>query len=162
MKSQPQHKICKSVLELETLLAEVRRDNSKVVFTNGCFDLLHAGHVDYLVKAANLGDFFVVALNTDRSIKALKGDKRPINALAQRLNVVAALECVDAVIAFDADTPKELIEHVKPDILVKGGDYTLETIVGSDFVLKEGGQVEIVPFVEAISTTQIIEKIQTS
>lgn len=162
MKSQPQHKICKSVLELETLLAEVRRDNCKVVFTNGCFDLLHAGHVDYLVKAANLGDFFVVALNTDRSIKALKGDKRPINALAQRLNVVAALECVDAVIAFDADTPKELIEHVKPDILVKGGDYTLETIVGSDFVLKEGGQVEIVPFVEAISTTQIIEKIQTS
>ncbi|SDM00309.1 D-glycero-beta-D-manno-heptose 1-phosphate adenylyltransferase [Siphonobacter aquaeclarae] len=134
----------------------------KVVFTNGCFDIVHMGHVDYLEKARNLGDRLVLGLNTDASVSRLKGPLRPVVNESARARLMAALSFVDTVILFDEDTPKELIEAVKPDILVKGDDYSVETIVGSDFVLANGGEVKTVPLVQGFSTTSLIEKIKKS
>lgn len=131
-----------------------------VVFTNGCFDLLHYGHIDYLEKARSLGDRLIVGLNGDESIRRLKGTDRPITPLESRARVLAALECVDLVVSFEEDTPLHLIETLHPDILAKGGDYTIETIVGSDFVLSRGGEVEIIPLVEGYSTSSIVESIE--
>jgi len=130
----------------------------KVVFTNGCFDILHAGHVDLLEKARNLGDLLIVGVNDDASVNRLKGDSRPINSLENRMRVLAGLAAVDFVIHFSEDTPLNLIQQVKPQILVKGGDYTLETIIGADFVIKSGGSVEIIPLTEGYSTTAIVER----
>jgi rfaE bifunctional protein nucleotidyltransferase chain/domain len=132
----------------------------KIVFTNGCFDILHRGHLDYLSKAASLGNILVIGVNTDASVKRLKGESRPVNNEQDRLFQLASLMFVDAVCLFDEDTPKDLIEAVKPDVLVKGGDYTIDKIVGAEFVLNSGGKVEVIPFVDGYSTTSIIQTIQ--
>jgi rfaE bifunctional protein nucleotidyltransferase chain/domain len=134
--------------------------NEKVVFTNGCFDILHLGHIDYLAKAADLGDRLVIGVNTDSSVSSIKGPSRPIIDEVTRATKLAALLFVDAVILFGEDTPLTLIEAVKPDVLVKGGDYTIDTIVGADTVLARGGIVDVIPFLPGHSTTAIIDKIK--
>ena len=137
-----------------------REEGKKIVFTNGCFDIIHAGHVDYLEKAKALGDVLVVGLNSDSSVRRLKGKDRPINKLEHRKKVLQALKPVDLVIVFEEDTPEDLIKQVKPDVLVKGGDYTIENIVGAEFVQSYGGKVITIDFVYDISTTKIAEKIR--
>lgn len=131
----------------------------EVVFSNGCFDLMHLGHIDNLERAANLGDKLVVALNSDASVKRLKGEHRPISNEASRLAVMAALEFVDMVLIFEEETPFEIISTLQPDILAKGGDYKPEQIVGSDIVLEKGGKVIALPFVEGYSTSALEAKI---
>ncbi|RUM50827.1 MAG: D-glycero-beta-D-manno-heptose 1-phosphate adenylyltransferase [Hydrogenothermus sp.] len=137
-----------------------KKEGKKIVFTNGCFDIIHAGHVDYLEKAKALGDILVVGLNSDNSVRRLKGKDRPINPVEYRKKVLEALKPVDLVIIFEEDTPENLIKKVKPDVLVKGGDYTVDTIVGADFVKSYGGKVAIIDFVCDISTTKITQKIR--
>ena len=132
-----------------------------VVFTNGCFDILHLGHIDYLEKAKLKGDKLIVGLNSDNSVKKLKGNQRPINSVITRSKMLAALEFVDIVIEFDEDTPLILIKSLLPDILVKGGDYTKENIVGADSVLTTGGTVEIIEFTEGYSSTKLIDQLKT-
>lgn len=136
------------------------KKQGKIVFTNGCFDILHLGHVDYLEKARNLGAKLILGLNTDHSIQKIKGPQRPVTDQNSRARVMASMEFVDAVILFDEDTPFDLINELKPDILVKGDDYTVENIVGSDIVLKNGGSVETIPLVKGYSTTNVIEKVK--
>ena len=136
-------------------------DNKKIVFTNGCFDLLHVGHVRYLQEAKNLGDILVVGLNSDASVKALKEDLRPIQQEQDRGEILSALECVDWVILFDELTPLKLISQVKPDILVKGGDWSIENIVGAKEVIQWGGEVKVLQFVPGHSTSGLINKILT-
>ena len=136
----------------------VQRPKGRIVFTNGCFDILHRGHAVYLAQARSLGDALVVGLNTDASVRRLKGPERPLNAQADRAFLLASLACVDAVILFDDDTPEHLIHQVVPDVLVKGGDYTIDKIVGADFVMQNGGLVTTIPFVDGYSTTNIIQK----
>ena len=154
----------KKVVSLSELL-EIRKqwqiENCKVVFTNGCFDILHLGHIDYLEKSRAKGDKLIVALNSDDSVRRLKGAERPINNEQIRGRLMAALQFVDAVVYFEQDTPKEIIETLKPDILIKGDDYLAENIVGSDFVIANGGRVETIPLVKGFSTTNIIEKIRS-
>jgi rfaE bifunctional protein nucleotidyltransferase chain/domain len=133
--------------------------NDKVVFTNGCFDILHLGHIDYLTKAADLGDRLIIGVNTDESVQALKGPSRPVIHEHTRVMKLAAMAFVDAVILFSEDTPLELITAINPDVLAKGGDYTVETIVGAKEVLAHGGSVEVIPFLEGHSSTAIIQKI---
>lgn len=133
----------------------------KIVFTNGCFDVLHFGHVHYLLEARKLGDILVVGLNSDDSVRRLKGPARPINGEKERAFVLAALGCVDYVVLFEEDTPENLIKAVRPDVLVKGGDYALDQIVGADFVRQNGGSVTTIPFVEGYSSTYIIEQLKT-
>ena len=145
---------------LKKTLAHWRFEQSKVVFTNGCFDLLHSGHLQYLAQAKNLGDKLIIGLNSDASTKRLKGAHRPINDEKSRSLMLAALAFVDAVITFEEDTPLQLIKIVQPDILVKGGDYVIENIVGYDIVQQNGGLVTILPFLEGYSTTNIEEKIK--
>ncbi|RZM26883.1 MAG: D-glycero-beta-D-manno-heptose 1-phosphate adenylyltransferase [Pedobacter sp.] len=132
----------------------------KIVFTNGCFDLIHPGHIAYLNEAASLGDVLVVGLNTDQSVKKLKGADRPINNEFSRAQLLAAMFFVDAVVFFNDDTPLSLIKSVEPDVLVKGGDYQLENIVGAAETLERGGQVEVLSFLPGYSSTSIIEKIK--
>ncbi len=134
-------------------------EGRKVVFTNGCFDILHRGHATYLAQARELGDLLVVGLNTDASVRRLKGPSRPVNSERDRAFLLASLACVDFVILFDEDTPEQLIHQVQPDVLVKGGDYTLDNIVGADFVLQNGGAVTTIPFVDGYSTTLTLQKI---
>lgn len=145
-------------------LARLRRTNTKtiIVFTNGCFDLLHKGHVSYLEKARGLGTHLVVALNGDQSVRRLKGPTRPMNKLADRLEVIAALESVDFVTWFESDTPLDLIESLSPNILVKGGDWNPLQIVGADHVLARGGKVRSLAYVDGHSTTQMIKRAQSS
>ena len=131
-----------------------------LVFTNGCFDIIHRGHVEYLLSARELGDFLIIGLNTNNSIRRLKGDKRPINTLEDRAIVLAALSFVDAVIPFDEATPLELIKLVKPDVLVKGADYEIDEIVGAKEVLSWGGKVERIQFLEGFSTSDLLNKIK--
>lgn len=131
----------------------------KIVFTNGCFDILHLGHIDYLSKSKELGDILIVALNSDQSIKNIKGTQRPINNQYMRSMILASLFFVDIVIIFNEDTPEKLIKIIKPDILVKGGDYNIDTIVGGDIVKSYGGEIKIINYVEGYSTTNIINKI---
>ena len=153
--------IRQKILSPATLRKRLKsRGKKKVVFTNGCFDILHAGHVDYLERAGKLGQLLIVALNTDESTRRLKGPTRPINALHDRMKVIAALESVSYVTWFDQDTPLELISELLPDVLVKGGDYQVKEIVGYDVVRKNGGRVRTLPFVEGRSTTSIINKAQ--
>ena len=135
------------------------RHNKKVVFTNGCFDIIHAGHVQYLQQAKELGDILIVGLNSDDSVKRLKGSSRPINNQQDRKIVLEALRSVDYVLIFEEDTPYNLINQIKPDVLVKGGDWKVEQIVGSDIVLENGGEVKSLLFIDGASTTSIIEKI---
>ena len=133
--------------------------NEKVVFTNGCFDILHLGHIDYLTKAADLGDRLIVAVNTDSSVSSLKGPSRPIIDEETRAMKLASLVFVDAVILFGEETPLKLITEVRPNVLVKGGDYTIDTIVGASEVQDNGGEVVVIPFLEGHSTTSIVNKI---
>lgn len=140
--------------------AKLRSEGRSLVFTNGCFDLLHPGHVRYLAEARALGDALVVALNSDRSVQVLKGEGRPILNQRERAAVIAALEAVDYVIVFDEETPRELISELLPDVLVKGGDWPLDQIVGRDDVEAAGGKVLSLPYVEGSSTTDIIERIK--
>ena len=160
MRSKSAYKILDNEVELETFLSQARSGKSRVVFTNGCFDILHAGHLHSLEKASNFGDILIVGVNSDESVSRLKGSNRPIVAEKQRLQLLAGLECVDGVISFSEDTPLNLIQKVKPDILIKGGDYTIDNIVGADFVIQNGGMVEIIQFEEDISTSKIINKIK--
>ena len=148
-----------SAKEAATLAARLRAAGKRVVFTNGCFDLLHVGHIRYLQKARALGDCLLLGLNSDASVRRLKGEQRPLIGVADRAHVLAALACVDYVTVFDADTPIELIEAIRPHVLVKGGDYTREAVVGHDLVEADGGHVELIPVVEGASTTAIVEKI---
>ena len=138
--------------------ASVRARGMKYVFTNGCFDLLHPGHIALLREARKQGDYLVVAINSDRSVTALKGKGRPIQHDADRAEVLAAIRDVDGVVIFDEDTPKELIEALRPDVLVKGGDYTIDQILGRDVVERDGGRVHIVPLVEGKSSSALAER----
>lgn len=143
-------------------VAQWQREGKQVVFTNGCFDIVHLGHIDYLEKARNLGQKMILGLNTDASVSRLKGPLRPVVNEYARARLMAALSFVDAVTLFDEPTPLELIQAVKPDILVKGDDYSLENIVGADFVIQHGGSVQTVPLVKGYSTSSLIEKITKS
>ena len=154
------NKIHSQLSILNTQLTIWRDQGLKIVFTNGCFDLLHRGHVEYLAKAADKGDVLVVGLNTDASVRRLKGENRPVNDENARALVLASLSFVDAVVLFDEDTPYELIKAVRPDVLVKGADYKPEAIVGYDIVTSYGGKVETVDLVAGFSTTGIINFLQ--
>ena len=147
---------------LKGQLEKWRNANQKIVFTNGCFDLLHFGHVDYLTKARDLGDRLVVGLNTDGSIKRIKGAARPINNEESRAALLAGMAYVDAVVLFDEETPINLVSMVMPDVLVKGGDYSIKEIVGHEIVLNNKGEVCTIDFVEGYSSSMIIEKIKNS
>lgn len=148
--------------EAQLLIAieDARAQGEKIVFTNGCFDIIHAGHVGYLDTARRQGDRLVLAVNGDESIRRLKGPGRPINPLERRMAVLAALEAVDWVVAFDTDTPEPLLESIKPDVLVKGGDYSVDQVVGHEFVKGYGGEVKVLDFIDDISTTKIVERIR--
>ncbi len=137
----------------------IRQEGKKIVMTNGCFDILHSGHVDYLSKAKELGDILIVAVNSDDSVKRLKGDSRPINKLKDRLTVLSSLQTIDWLVEFGQDTPEELIKKVLPNVLVKGGDYAVKDVVGGDVVQANGGEVKIVDFLPSYSTTDLISKI---
>lgn len=140
------------------VLEEIKQNDKKIVFTNGCFDILHRGHAFYLEAAANHGDILIVGVNSDSSVKRLKGEDRPINDEQSRAYLLASLRSVDYVIIFDEDTPYNLIKLVMPNILIKGGDYSIENIVGADIVTANGGYVKTIDFVEGFSTTNTIEK----
>jgi len=144
--------------ELMHIVARAKAHNEKVIMTNGCFDLLHAGHVTYLEQAKALGDRLVVAVNSDASVKQLKGESRPINGLKERMTVLSALACVDWVVAFEEETPERLYCRLLPDVLVKGGDYMPDQVAGGDCVIKAGGEVKILRFVDGQSTTSMINK----
>ena len=137
-----------------------KQQGKRLVFTNGCFDLLHPGHISYLDDAKALGDLLVVGLNDDGSIRRLKGDLRPINPLQDRAYMLAALKAVDMVVVFSEDTPLHLIQALEPDVLVKGGDYTVENIVGAQTVQSLGGEVRVLPFLEGYSSSALIERIR--
>jgi D-glycero-beta-D-manno-heptose 1-phosphate adenylyltransferase len=150
------------ILSIDQLLRErelLGHQGRRVVFTNGCFDLLHPGHIRYLQEARRLGDALIVALNSDRSVRELKGEKRPILDQNERSEVMAALSCVDYVTIFDESTPREIIVALLPDVLVKGGDWDIDRIVGRDEVEAAGGKVLSLPFVEGCSTSDVIERI---
>jgi D-beta-D-heptose 7-phosphate kinase/D-beta-D-heptose 1-phosphate adenosyltransferase len=137
----------------------LRKAGYKIVFTNGCFDIIHRGHVELLKFARSLGDVLVVGLNDDESVRRLKGKNRPINTLEDRAFVLLSIRWVDFVVPFSEDTPERIIREISPDVLVKGGDYRIEDIAGADFVLSKGGRVEIFNYLEGYSTTSIIKKI---
>ncbi len=143
---------------LAAQVARLQAAGKKVVFTNGCFDILHRGHVAYLTEAKALGDFLIVGLNADVSVRRLKGPTRPVNAEGDRAFVMAGLKAVDAVCLFDDDTPLTLIQTLNPDVLVKGGDWTIDKMVGADHVLARGGVVKSLPFHDGYSTTGIIAR----
>ncbi len=149
----------KTVEELRPLLAILRAAGKKIVFTNGCFDLIHTGHTRYLAIARSFGDILVVAVNSDASVSTIKGEKRPINPQQERAEALAALESVDFVTIFSEPDPYKVISALQPDVLVKGGDWPIEEIIGRDVVEARGGKVVNVPFVEGQSTTGIIERI---
>lgn len=145
--------------KLASILENLRKKGHKIVFTNGCFDLLHVGHVRYLTEAKKKGDVLVVAINTDQSIKKLKGTNRPLTPEAERAEILSALAAVDFVTYFDQDTPAEIISQLKPNVLVKGADYKIKEIVGHDFMSRSGGKVVRVPLAKNYSTTKIIDSI---
>ena len=146
--------------ELAALGKALRENGARIVFTNGVFDILHAGHVTYLQRARDLGTVLIVGVNTDDSVGRLKGPDRPVNCLSDRLTVLQALRCVDHVVPFDTDTPLELISVLLPHVLVKGADYSRETVVGADIVEQAGGTVVLIPLLEGRSTTGIINRVQ--
>jgi rfaE bifunctional protein nucleotidyltransferase chain/domain len=150
----------KPLPEARATLSAWKAKGDRIVFTNGCFDLLHLGHVDYLEKARALGDRLVVGLNTDNSVSRFKGPDRPVQDQTSRARVLAALQAVDLVVFFNEDTPFQLITELRPGVLVKGGDYLAENIVGADVVKQGGGEVRTIPFVPGYSTSRIIEKIK--
>ena len=151
--------IVKNHDELIRIRNVIKNQDKKLVFTNGCFDILHSGHVDYLNKAKQLGDFLIIGLNSDLSVKSIKGDKRPIINEIERATLLDNLKCVDFVTFFDEDTPEQLIGLLVPDILVKGADWALDNIVGRDIVVANGGEVKTIEFSSNQSTTKIINLI---
>ena len=156
MQASHQHqKKIKTVNELSFDTFRWKFFGKRIVFTNGCFDLLHAGHIASLSQAAYFGDILIVGLNSDASVKRLKGEHRPVQTEQNRATLLASLYMVDAVVIFDEDTPLEIIKSIMPDVLVKGGDYTPETIVGAKEVMANGGKVEIIPLVPGLSTTNL-------
>lgn len=156
------NKMYGSAAELANVVSQWQQAGDKVVFTNGCFDLLHRGHVDYLAKAADCGTRLIIGVNTDESVRKLKGNARPIQDERSRLQILASLGCVDAVVLFNEDTPYELIKMLQPDVLVKGSDYHPEGIVGYDVVTARGGVVKTIDFIPGFSTSAIEKKIKTS
>ena len=149
----------KTLQETKEECERLKASGQRVVFTNGCFDILHPGHTRYLCAARGLGDHLIVAVNSDRSVMAIKGPERPIFSENVRAELLAALSCVDSVLIFDEDNPLKVIKHLLPDILVKGGDWSEGTIIGSDEVKKAGGDVKRIPYINGYSTTDIINKI---
>jgi D-beta-D-heptose 7-phosphate kinase/D-beta-D-heptose 1-phosphate adenosyltransferase len=145
--------------EVLRIRQDLKNQNKKLVFTNGCFDILHSGHVDYLIKARALGDFLIVGLNSDLSVRSIKGNKRPIINETERAFLLDNLKCVDFVTFFDEDTPEQLINSIIPDILVKGADWTLDKIAGREVVVANGGEVKTIEFVSQQSTSKIINLI---
>jgi D-glycero-beta-D-manno-heptose 1-phosphate adenylyltransferase len=155
--------IQKKIFRADALANKVeswKKQAETLVFTNGCFDILHAGHVDYLFKAASLGDRLIIGLNSDQSVKRLKGSKRPLQNENNRQLLLAALSAVSAVVIFDEDTPYQLIKKLQPHILVKGGDYQVKDIVGGELVMQSGGSVAIIPFVKGQSSSGLISKLE--
>ena len=148
--------------QMKQIRDRLRTEGKRVVFTNGCFDILHPGHARYLYSAQKLGDFLIVAVNSDRSVKAIKGPSRPILGQDVRAEMLAALACVDGVFVFDEDNPLKVIQHLLPDVLVKGGDWQENKIIGADAVKKAGGRVERIFFLEGFSTTDLINRIRSS
>ena len=146
--------------QLKDEMERLRKEGKKIAFTNGCFDILHVGHTRYLRDARKRGDVLILALNSDASVRAIKGDKRPLVPENERADVVASLESVDYVTIFNELTPLELIEYLRPDVIVKGGDWVDEKVVGREYVRKWGGQVAIIPEIKGASTTNIVEKIK--
>ncbi len=160
-----QGKISSKILAIDNfkpIVDEARAQQKKIVFTNGCFDILHLGHIDYLSKAADLGDVLIIGLNTDESVKKLKGNNRPINDQIARASMLASLFYVDLIIPFSEPTPYKLIETIAPDILVKGGDYKEDEVVGNDIVKKNNGTIKIIDFLEGYSTTGLVRMIRDS
>jgi len=148
----------KDLLEARKEIDRLRSENKKIVFTNGCFDILHIGHTRYLYAARKLGDFLLVAVNSDRSVKTIKGPDRTFMNQSERSEMLAAMECVDMVVIFDEDNPLEIITYLMPDIRVKGGDWKEEDIIGADMVKPAGGKVRRIPFIKGFSTSDIIKK----
>jgi len=153
---------CTPLQAAQKKMEKWRRKGRRIVFTNGCFDLLHPGHIDYLEKARVLGDVLIVGLNDDDSIRRLKGASRPINPLSDRARMLSALRYVDMVVSFPEDTPLKLIQSLMPDVLVKGGDYKPDDIIGARDVRMNGGEVVVMPFVDGHSTSSLIERIKTA
>ena len=150
----------KSVGELSEIAAQARAKGRTVVFTNGCFDLLHRGHVHMLREAKRQGDLLIVAMNSDSSVKAIKGPSRPIMPESDRVELIAAMEMVDYVVVYDEPDPYNLIAAIKPNVLAKGGDWSPDKIIGADIVEQHGGRVAVIPYLEGFSTTEIIERIK--
>jgi len=146
--------------EIKPHIARWRFKNQKIVFTNGCFDLVHRGHIEYLAKASDMGDVLIIGLNSDASVKAIKEEDRPVIDEESRSLILASLRFVDAVVLFDEETPLQLIEHIQPDILVKGKDYASSEIIGAETVKKKGGRVETIELIDGYSTSAIINKIR--
>jgi len=156
-------KINDKIFGLEFLMKNIdqwKNENKKIVFTNGCFDLIHLGHIELLARSSDLGDVLIIGVNSDSSIRKLKGENRPIIEEDSRVKQLAALEFVDAVILFHEDTPQKLIEKIKPDVITKGGDYKAENVVGNEVVTQKNGQVVIIPLTQGYSTTSILKKIK--
>ncbi|NOQ25326.1 MAG: D-glycero-beta-D-manno-heptose 1-phosphate adenylyltransferase [Bacteroidales bacterium] len=145
---------------IESYLTYWKLKNQKIVFTNGCFDILHRGHVEYLAQAANHGDVLIIGVNTDSSVRRIKGETRPVQDEYARSILLASLSFVSAIVLFDDDTPYNLIKRVQPDVLIKGSDYSIKDIIGSDIVIAKGGKVITIDFIEGYSTTSIIEKLK--
>lgn len=145
---------------LDNIIKKLKSENKKIVFTNGCFDILHAGHVRYLKESKKFGDILIVGLNSDISVKKIKGETRPINPEMDRAEVLAGLEAVNYIVLFDETSPVKLLEEIKPDIYTKGADYTVETLPEAKTVLSYGGKIEFIKFLEGRSTTKIIDKIK--
>ena len=146
--------------ETKEVCDRLKASGEKIVFTNGCFDLLHPGHTRYLRAARDLGDYLIVAINSDRSVRAIKGPQRPIFSEQVRAELVAALSCVDSVLIFDEHVPLKVIQYLLPDILVKGGDWSEEEVIGADVVKRAGGDVRLIPYIPGFSTTALIERIR--
>jgi rfaE bifunctional protein nucleotidyltransferase chain/domain len=145
---------------LPSLVNQIKNNNRTIVFTNGCFDILHAGHVRYLELSKQKGDILILGLNSDASVRKLKGESRPVNNEIDRAIVLSALKSIDYIVIFDEDTPFELIKEIMPDVLTKGADYTIDNVVGADIVMQNGGKVELISFVDGKSTTNIISKMR--
>ena len=150
----------KTWIEIEIIIKNLKAVGKKIVFTNGCFDIIHAGHVEYLQEAAELGDILIIGLNSDKSVKRLKGPNRPINSQIDRAKVLSGFATVSYIVIFEDDTPYMLIDHIKPDVLVKGGDWKPKEIVGSDIVLANGGSIRSLSYKEGNSTSSIINKMK--
>ncbi|MEE9440025.1 MAG: D-glycero-beta-D-manno-heptose 1-phosphate adenylyltransferase [Saprospiraceae bacterium] len=155
-----QDKIIESIEAMHLILKKLEKEDKIIVFTNGCFDIIHLGHISYLEKAKHYGDILIVGINSDDSVKSLKGPNRPIKDILNRSAVIAGLASVDYVISFSEETPSKLIEIIKPDILVKGGDYNIDQIVGAKYVMDNGGSVEIIDFVKGISSSKFIDRLK--